>query len=161
MHSIMRNFAKSIIYIMCETALISKNLVRMGKRTYLHRMEVATPNTYRVGQLARLNRDLDSLYEMLYAQWRSVTAEDYKVFGGQFQVLLDIIKALYDSCRKLPREMGLKDETRKLGMNYSALYEINSDIVNFALKSFKRDKIKAALLHLATVDKRLAENELL
>lgn len=146
---------------MCETALISKNLVRMGKRTYLHRMEVATPNTYRVGQLARLNRDLDSLYEMLYAQWRSVTAEDYKVFGGQFQVLLDIIKALYDSCRKLPREMGLKDETRKLGMNYSALYEINSDIVNFALKSFKRDKIKAALLHLATVDKRLAENELL
>lgn len=145
---------------MCETAQISKKMVCIGRRTFLHRMEVATPNTYRVGQLARLNKDLDNLYELLYAQWRSVTAEDYKLFGGQFQVLLDTIKSLYDSCRKLPREMGLKDETCRLGMNYSALYEINSDIVNFALKSFKNDKITAALLNLATVDKKMAGKEL-
>lgn len=144
---------------MCETALISKTLVCMGRRTYIHRMEVATPNTYRVGQLARLNRDLNNLYEMLYEQWRSVTAEDYKIFGGQFQVLLDTIKSLYDSCRKLPREMGMKEEVRKLGMNYSALYELDSDIVNFALKSFKSEKMKAALLHLATVDKKIAEKQ--
>lgn len=70
---------------MCETAVISKNLVRLGKRTYSHRMEVATPNTYRASQLARLNRDLDNLYEMLYDQWRSVTAKDYEVFGGQLR----------------------------------------------------------------------------
>ena len=141
---------------MCESALISKNLVRMGRRIYSHRMEVATPNTYRVGQLTRLNRDLDNLYEMLYAQWRSVTAEDYKIFGGQYQVLLDTIKSLYDSCRKLPRESGLKDETEKFGMNYSALYELNSDIVNYALKSFRSEKLEAALNHLAAVDKQIA-----
>lgn len=141
---------------MCETALISKNLVRMGRRIYSHRMELATPNTYRIGQLTRLNRDLDNLYEMLYAQWRSVTAEDYKIFGGQYQVLLDTIKSLYDSCRKLPRESGLKDETEKLGMNYSALYELNSDIVNYALKSFRSEKMETALKHLAAVDKQIA-----
>lgn len=146
---------------MCETGLISKYLVRMGKRTYSHRMEVASPNTYHVGQLTRLNRDLDNLYELLYAQWRSVTAEDYKVFGGQFQVLLDTIKSLYDSCRKLPGEMGLKSETRKLGMNYSALYELNSDIMNFTLKSFKSEKVSVALHHLSSVDEKLAKKQLL
>lgn len=146
---------------MCETALISKYLVRIGRRTYSHRMEVATPNAYRVERLARLNRELDNLYELLYAQWRSVTAEDYKVFGGQFQVLLDTIKSLYDSCRKLPSEMGLKNEIRKLGMNYSALYEVNSDIMNFTLKSFKSEKVRAALLHLASVDEKLAKKQLL
>lgn len=146
---------------MCETALISKNLVRMGRRIYGHRMEVATPNTYRVGQLTRLNRDLDNLYEMLYAQWRSVTAEEYKMFGGQYKVLLDTIKSLYDSCRKLPRESGLKDETEKLGMNYSALYELNSDIENFALKSFRSEKLEMALKHLAAVDKRISGRQAL
>lgn len=146
---------------MCETALISKSLVRMGRRTYSHRMEVATPNTYRVGQLARLNRDLDNLYEMLYAQWRSVTPKDYEIFGGQYKVLLDTIKSLYDSCRKLPRESGLKEETRKLGMNYSALYELNSDIVNFVLKSFRSEKMQAALTHLAIVDKKMTEKQAL
>ena len=48
-------------------------------------------------------------------------------------MLIQTVKQLYDACRKLPKEMGLKDEIRKLGMNYSALYELNSDIVNFRI----------------------------
>lgn len=93
---------------MCQTALISRNMVRMSKRTYSHMLEVVTPNMYRVGQLARLNRDLDALYELVYDQWRTVTEEDYKVFGGQFKVLLETIKDLYNACRKAPKELGLK-----------------------------------------------------
>lgn len=139
---------------MCQTALISRNVVRMSKRTYNHRLEVVTPNLYRVSQLARLNRDLDGLYEMLYDQWRTVTEEDYKVFGGQFKVLLETIKDLYNACRQAPKELGLKEETRKLGMNYSALYEINSDIVNWNIRSPKNMALKEAMRHLSEVDKR-------
>lgn len=143
---------------MCQTALISRNMVRMSKRTYSHRLEVVTPNLYRVGQLARLNRDLDALYELVYDQWRTVTEEDYKVFGGQFKVLLETIKDLYNACRKAPKELGLKDETRKLGMNYSALYEVNSDIVNWNIKAPKNEALKETMRHLTEVDMKKYAN---
>lgn len=137
---------------MCQTALIQSNMVRMSRRTYAHRLEVVTPNTYRVTQLARLNRDLDALYELIYSQWHSITAADYRVFGGQFRLLLETIKGLYDSCRKAPKKDGLSDETKLLGMNYSALYELNSDIVNFGIKAPNNDKLKQAFSRLAEVD---------
>ena len=130
---------------MCETLAISQRMVRVSRRTYNNRLDVATPNRYSVGKLARLNKDLDGLYELLYSQWRSVSDEDYNVFGGQFKLLLETIKGLYDTCRKAPSSMGLNDETRKLGMNYSALYEINSNIVHFAINAPKNEKLKKAL----------------
>ena len=43
--------------------------------------------------------------------------------------------------------MGLREETKKLGMNYSALYELNSDIVNFCIKMPKNEEMKKVLQH--------------
>ena len=105
----------------------------MGTNNKFHRIEVATPGSYQKSQLTRLNHELDSLYETIYDDWTTITEDDYKVFGAQFHLLIQTVKQLYDACRKLPKEMGLKDEIRKLGMNYSALYELNSDIVNFRI----------------------------
>lgn len=144
-----------IIKNMCQTVLISQNMVRMSRRTYNHRLEIASHNMYSVNQLARLNRDLDRLYEFLYAQWRTVTKEDYSVFGGQFKILLETIKGLYNSCREAPKEMGLKEETRKLGMNYSALYELNSDIVAFSVNAAKHEDLKNVLAQAGQVMKNL------
>lgn len=48
--------------------------------------------------------------------------------------LLLTIKQLYDACKKQLKAIGLGEETKRLGMNYSALYELNSDIVNFCIK---------------------------
>lgn len=140
---------------MCQTALISRNMVRMSKRTYSHRLDILIPNTYRVSQLARLNRDLDNLYELLYSQWRTVTEEDYKSLEGLFKVLLDTIKGLYDTCRKAPKELGLKTETKKLGMNYAALHEINSNILNFCIKAPRNQELKAALATAGEMMKQL------
>ena len=130
---------------MSQTAILSKNMVRMSKRTYNQRLEVITPDMYSVRQLARLNRDLDALYEMLYAQWRTVAEEDYKVLGGVFKILLETVKGLYDACRKAPKEMGLKEETRKLGLNYAALYEVNADIVHFGIQARKDAELQQML----------------
>ena len=124
---------------MCEAGLITRRMVRLSRRSFNHRIEVASPNGYQIGQLARLNRELDSLYETIYDDWTTITEDDYKVFGGQFQLLIVTVKQLFDACRKLPKEMGLKDEIRKLGMNYSALHELNSDIVNFRIKLPKNE----------------------
>ena len=77
------------------------------------------------------------------------------MFGGKFVILIQTVKQLYDACRKQPKDMGLSEETKKLGMNYSALYELNSDIVNFCIKMPKNEEMKKALQQLADVDKRL------
>ena len=98
-------------------------------------------------QLVRLNRELDSLYEFIYDDWRTITEEDYKMFGGQFVILIQTIKQLYDACKKQPKAMGLNEETKRLGMNYSALYELNSDIVNFCIKMpWRRERSIVLLL---------------
>ena len=140
---------------MCQTSVISDRVVRLSKRSYSHRLDVATPNKYHVAQLARLNRELDSLYEFIYDEWRTISEDDYNVFGGQFVILIQTVKQLYDACKKQPKSMGLSEEARKLGMNYSALYELNSDIVNFCIKMPKNEEMKKVLQHLAEVDKRL------
>ena len=133
---------------MCQTSVITNRVERLSKRSYSHRLDVATPNRW-------LNRELDSLYEFIYDDWRTITEEDYKMFGGQFVILIQTIKQLYDACKKQPKAMGLGEETKRLGMNYSALYELNSDIVNFCIKMPKNEEMKKALQHLAEVDKRL------
>lgn len=125
--------------------MISNNISRLSTRSYKHRLEVVTPNQYRASQLARLNRELDNLYELIYDQWRTVTEEDYRQFGGQFQLLLETLKGLYLSVRKLPKSMGLFQEAENLEMNYSALYEVNSDIVNFCIKLPQNERFQKAM----------------
>ena len=69
--------------------------------------------------------------------------------------MIQTIKQLYDACKKQPKAMGLGEETKRLGMNYSALYELNSDIVNFCIKMPKNEEMKKALQYLTEVDKRM------
>lgn len=143
---------------MCQTEVISNTVVRLGRRSYTHRMEVARPNGYGIAQLARLNRELDALYELIYDDWRSITERDYSVFGGQLVILVKTVKQLYDDCRHVKGCKGMKDEVDKLGMNYSALYELNSDIVNFCIKMPKNQEMKRLMNRLAEVDSKVTSN---
>ena len=120
---------------MCQTAVISNTVKRLGRRSYTHRMDVATPGGYNVAQLSRLNRELDSLYELIYEDWNTITEQDYAVFGGQLSLLVVTLKHLYDDCRKSSQLRLMHNEVGRLGMNYSALYELNSDIVNYRIKA--------------------------
>lgn len=120
---------------MCQTTEISNRVTRLGRRSYAHRMEVAGPGGYRVSQLSRLNRELDALYELMYEDWNTITEQDYAVFGAQLVLLVSTVKQLYDDCRKRAGRGELREEVERLGMNYSALYELNSDIVNYRIKA--------------------------
>ena len=68
---------------MCQTTVITNKVERLSKRSYSHRLDMAVPNRYHVSQLVRLNRELDGLYELIYNDWRTITEEDYKMFGGR------------------------------------------------------------------------------
>lgn len=130
---------------MCQTALISQNIVRLGTRSYRHRLEALASNEYRVGSLRKLNRDLDSFYDFLYAQCNSLTEADYEIFGEQLCSMLATLKMLWQSCKKMPKSCGISDETEKLKMNYSALYELNEDIKNYRIKAPKDEEWSALL----------------
>lgn len=130
---------------MCQTQLISHHIVRLSTRSYRQRLEAMAPDGYTRSQLMRLNHDLDSFYELLYSQWRTVTAEDYKVFGPQLKVMLQTLNALYHVCNKLPKSMNMAKETEQLGRNYSALQEIDSDIRNFRIKVSQDAEMKDLL----------------
>ncbi|MDE6337800.1 MAG: hypothetical protein K2L34_14655 [Muribaculaceae bacterium] len=116
---------------MCQTALISDKIVRLGTRSFKQRLEVVAGNEYSVTKLSRLNRSLDDFYEFLYTQINSVTQEDYKIFGPQLSILLSTLKDLYKTCQSLPKSWGFATETDKLGRNYSALYEVENDLRTF------------------------------
>lgn len=120
---------------MCQTATISQCIVRLGTRSYKHSLEVLVPDEYRVSQLRRLNHDLDTFYEFLYSQCNSVTERDYRVFEKQLESMLETLKVLYTSCKRIPKKYGVSDEAEKLRMNYIALYELNSDIKNYRIKA--------------------------
>ena len=128
--------------IMCQTAVISNTVKRLGRRSYTHRMEVATPGGYSETQLTRLNRELDSLYELIYDDWNTITEQDYAVFGGQLSLLVSTLKQLYDDCRNSVLHSAMHGEVERLGMNYSALYELNSDIVNYRIKAPRNTELQ-------------------
>lgn len=135
---------------MCQTALISQNIVRLGTRSYRYRLEALVPNEYRVSSLRKLNHDLDSFYEFLYSQCNSVTEADYKVFGEQLNSMLATLKLLWQTCKRMPKASGLGNQAEKLKMNYFALYELNEDIKNYRIKAPK-DKEWSSLLSQASL----------
>lgn len=131
---------------MCQTAVISKNISNLGKRTFEQRMNLNL-NVYKTRKLTFLNRGLDLLYNMLYEQFESISAEDYKVFGNNLEILLETLDKFVKALKNLENDI-LKTEIEKLESNYSALDEINKDIKNYRINSTVRNEFKTLLSHL-------------
>ncbi|MDO4163588.1 MAG: hypothetical protein Q4D56_04270 [Bacteroides sp.] len=119
-------------------------------------METATPNGCSVSRLARLNKDLDNFYELLYSQWQSVTKEDYNIFGQQLNIMLRTLKELVSAYKKQLPTSELSKEVEKLGMNYAALQEVNNDIVNFKIKMPQDTEMKELMKRASMVSKHVA-----
>lgn len=118
---------------MCQTALISSNIIRLGTRSFRQTLEAASGVPFTNGRLASLNRSLDTFYDLLYDQYNFITPADYATLGPQMAMLLDTLKKLYDICLKAANADKLSREIDRLGRNYSAFFEIDSDIRNFRL----------------------------
>lgn len=121
---------------MCQTVTISNKVNRLGRRSYGHRMDVAAKTGYSASQLARLNRELDGLYELIYEDWNTVTEEDYSAFGPQLVILIQTLKQLYSECRKAG-DASLRNEVKKL-----------DELVDYKRGVYKgaREEVKAGLL---------------
>lgn len=144
---------------MCQTAFISQSIVRLGTRSYRHSLEALAPNEYGVSQLRRLNRDLNAFYKFLYNQCNTVTEQDYNVFGQQLTSMLDTLKNLYISCKRMIKDCGASGEVEKLKMNYNALSELNNDIKNYRIKASKDAEWSLLLSEASLALKKIAAHD--
>lgn len=143
---------------MCQTTIISHNIVKLGTRSYKHSLEALAPNEYGIKQLRSLNRDLDSFYVFLYSQCNSITEHDYHVFGKQLISMLGALKMLYTSCKQMTKEASMSIEVEKLKKNYSALKELSNDIQNYKVKAPKDQEWSSLLSDASLALKNIAHD---
>ena len=135
---------------MYQTPTISDRIVSLGIRSYRQHLETLSGIELTNQKLARLNKDLDDLYEVLYGQFNTITETEVKGLSPLLQELLKTIKALYSSYRKSAKRIRIEEEISRLGRNYSALQEIYDDMLNYRIPSEEdkelRDMLKQAYL---------------
>lgn len=117
---------------MCQTMCISESIVSLSKRSFTRRLRIASSRmAAEKGMLARLNNQLDELYELLYDNFTSMTASDYKLFAPQLIVLIDTLKSLHKDYLHSSYKIPLSDSINRLLDNISAIEEIKQDIQYF------------------------------
>ena len=135
---------------MFQTPTISDRIVSLGTRSYRQHLETLSGIELTNQKLARLNKDLDDLYEVLYGRFNTITETEVKGLTPLLQALLKTIKTLYSSYRKSAKRLRIDEEISRLGRNYSALQEIYDDMLNYRIPSEEdkelRDMLKQASL---------------
>lgn len=129
--------------MMCQTELISKSIVRISKRSFAHRLDMLDPNMIEhKGALTRLNNQLDSLYDLLYGSYPTMTEFDYQIIAPYLSVLLQTLNELSEAYNKFDN-LWLKEGKERLQMNISAIEEIDHDIRNFKINLRKNPRYTA------------------
>lgn len=117
---------------MCQTMCISESIVSLSKRSFTRRLRIASSRmAAEKGMLARLNNQLDELYELLYDNFTSMSVSDYKQFAQQLTVLIETLKSLHRDYLHSTYKEVLCDSINRLQGNISAIEEIKHDILHF------------------------------
>ena len=135
---------------MCQTSVISKNIARISSRSFEQNLEVVTGKAVTNNKLKRLNKALDTLYESIYSQYNEINAEDYKIIGPQLNLLLNTLKGLCETYKRIHISGDMSEEVISLGRNYSAIYELNSDIKQFRIARKLKPNLANALNNAAS-----------
>ena len=141
---------------MHQISSISDRIVSLGIRSYKQRLETLSGTDMNKHKLKKLNRDLDDLYELLYERINSISETEVRSISPILSELIKSVKALYAICRKSVSNLAKDNETERLGMNYSALQELYSDLQNFRLPSEEDKELKALLTQAATLMQRIS-----
>ena len=130
---------------MCQRALISKNIRSISVRSFERNLEATSGMQVSALKLARINKSMDTLYELLYSQFNDISPEDYKVIGPQLVFLLQTVKNLYLYYKTNIPPKATKCEIDNLWNNYSALYELKGDLERFRLDDKTDTRLNNAL----------------
>lgn len=136
---------------MCQTELISQSIVRISKRSFAHQLAVLAPHAKESkGNLTRLNNQLDTLYELLYESYPSMTETDYRIISPYLSILIATLKELFHTYQKF-NDTYLEKGKEQLRRNISAIEEIDLDIRNFKINLKKNPKYQQVMNALKTL----------
>lgn len=142
--------------MMHQASSLSNRIVSLGTRSYRQRLETISGIGLTEHKLKKLNKDLDELYELIYERINSITETEVRSISPLLNELIKSVKSLYAVCRKTVHKLDTDKETERLGMNYSALQELYSDLQNFRIPSKEDSELKELLSKAAVLMQRIS-----
>ena len=135
---------------MCQTAVISRRIGRIGRHSFDRRMRLASPLFQeKEGDLGRILNDVDKLCERLHVDFPTITAEDYRLFGPELKIVIKTLKDLHSESLSHKELKGSNDLLRQ---QISDLEEIDHDIREFRVNAAKDKEIKQTLAAIGQLD---------
>ena len=135
---------------MCQTAVISHHIGRIGRRYFDRRMRMASPLfTEKRGEMARLLNDVDRLSNRLHDEFISITEEDYRMFGPELKIVISTLKALR---RESQSRADLKHYDERMRQQIADLEELDHDIYVFRVKAPKNKELQEAMSKISKLD---------
>ena len=135
---------------MCQTAVISHHIGRIGRRSFDRRMRMASPLfTEKRGEMARLLNDVDRLSNRLHDEFISITEEDYRMFCPELKIVFSTLKALR---RESQPRADLKHYDERMRQQIADLEELDHDIYVFRVKAPKNKELQEAMSKISKLD---------
>ena len=135
---------------MCQTAIISKHIGRIGRRSFDRRLRLASPMYMeRRGELARLLNDVDRLSYLLHEEFSTITAEDYHLFGSELKIVINTLKALRQESLSHNELSPYNDRMRQ---QISDLEEIDHDIKTFRVNAPMNENLRQTMATIGALD---------
>lgn len=135
---------------MCQTAVISKHIGRIGRRSFDRRLRMASPlYVEKRGEVARLLNEVDRLSDRLHDEFITITEDDYRMFGPELKIVISTLKALRRESQSRPE---LKAYDRRMREQILDLEELDHDIYVFRVKAPKNEGLQKALDSLKDLD---------
>ena len=135
---------------MCQTAMISQHIGRIGRRSFDRRIRLASPMyTERRGELARLLNDVDRLSNLLHDEFPTITAEDYRMFGPELKIAISTLKALR---RESLHRRELLPYNERMRQQIADLEELDHDIRTFRVHAPNNENLKQVMDTIGSLD---------
>lgn len=135
---------------MCQTAVISRHIGLIGRRSFDRRMRMASPlYVEKRGEVARLLNEVDRLSERLHNEFITITEDDYRMFGPELKIVISTLKALRRESQSRPE---LKSYDNRMREQILDLEELDHDIVEFRIKAPKDEELQQTLASIKDID---------
>ena len=136
--------------IMCQTAVISRHIGRIGRRSFDRRMRIASPLfVEKRGEVARLLNDVDRLSDRLHDEFITITEDDYRMFGSELKILISTLKDLRRDSRL---RADLRPYDDRMRQQIVDLEELDHDIVEFRIKAPKNKELQEVMAKIGKMD---------
>ena len=134
---------------MCQTAMISQHIGRIGRRSFDRRIRLASPMYMeRRGELARLLNDVDRLSNLLHDEFPTITA-DYRMFGSELKIAISTLKALR---RESLHRRELSPYNERMRQQIADLEELDHDIRTFRVHAPNNENLKQVMDTIGSLD---------